>query len=158
MPWEKPYPDRRATPLPFGGEKQPAKIWLRLSWGATLAATVQRAVPMHEYSIVASLLEKVAAEARVRGATSVEKIQVKIGELSGVEVDLLKTAFETFRDRSVCAAAELEIESIPARWACPGCAREIERGGFLRCPRCALPARLESGDEILLQRIEMEVA
>ncbi len=113
---------------------------------------------MHEYSIVASLLERVDAEARARGATAVERIQVKIGELSGVEIDLLKTAFETFRERSVCAAAELEIEPVPARWACPGCELEIARGGFLRCPECGLPARLASGDEVVLQRIEMEVA
>ena len=113
---------------------------------------------MHEYSIVASLLERVDAEARAHGATVVDRIQVRIGELSGVEIDLLRTAFETFRERTICAAAELEIEPVAARWSCRGCEREIERGAILRCPACGQPARLVDGGEILLQRIEMEVA
>lgn len=113
---------------------------------------------MHEYSIVASLLERVDAEARARNATAVGRVAVKIGELSGVEIDLLRTAFETFRERTLCAGAELTIEAVAARWACRGCGREIARGALLACPACGRPARLVGGDEILLQSIEMEVA
>jgi len=113
---------------------------------------------MHEYSIVASLLERVDAEAHARNATAVSRVAVKVGELSGVEVDLLRTAFETFRERTLCAGAELAIEAVAARWACRGCGREIARGALLACPVCGRPARLVGGDEILLQSIEMEVA
>jgi hypothetical protein len=34
----------------------------------------------------------------------------------------------------------------------------LARGEILRCPSCRLPARLASGDEILLEQIEMEVS
>jgi hypothetical protein len=34
----------------------------------------------------------------------------------------------------------------------------VARGGFLRCALCDTPARLATGDEIVLQRIELEVA
>lgn len=113
---------------------------------------------MHEYSIVSALLEKVDAEAQSRGAIAVHRLRVRIGELSGVETDLLASAYELFRERTVCAGADLEIVPVAARWACPGCDREIPRGAVLRCPECARPARLTGGDEILLERIEMEVA
>lgn len=113
---------------------------------------------MHEYSIVQALMSQVEAEARKHNATVVDKIQLKIGELAGVEVDLLRTAFETFRDRSICARAELTIEIVPAVWNCPSCQQRFEVGARLQCKECGRPAHLSSGDEILLQRIEMEAA
>lgn len=112
---------------------------------------------MHEYSIVQALLSQVDREAKARGASSVHRLRLKIGELSGVEVDLLTTAFETFRERSLCARAALEVEKVEASWICPCCGSAIPRGTTLRCEPCAAPARLERGDEILLDQIEMEV-
>ena len=113
---------------------------------------------MHEYSIVQALLERVDAEAGSRGATAVHRLSVRIGELAGIEPDLLATAFATFRERTVCARATLEITPIDARWECPRCGRALARGDVLSCPTCNLPARLVQGDEIVLDRIEMEVA
>lgn len=112
---------------------------------------------MHEYSIVQALLERVAAEARARRATSVHRLTIRIGELSGVEPELLATAYATFRERTICERAELELQTIAARWECPDCGRAIARGERLTCAVCARPARLAAGDEIMLDRIEMEV-
>jgi len=112
---------------------------------------------MHEYSIVQALLTRVDAEARARGATAVHRLTVRIGELSGIEIDLLATAFAAFRDRTICAHADLDVMPVAAVWTCPLCSGEIERGSMLRCAACGVPARLSQGDEILLDRIEMEV-
>lgn len=113
---------------------------------------------MHEYSIVQALLERVEAEAAAHRAEAVSAVRVRIGELSGVEVDLLRTAYETFRERSICAAAELEVVPVAARWVCRGCGLPVGRGGILRCGECGAPARLAEGDEIILDRVELEVA
>ncbi len=112
---------------------------------------------MHEYSIVRALLDRVEAEARARGATSVTRLAVRLGELSGVEPELLATAWRTFRERTICEGAALDLACVPARWACPRCGEEVPRGAPLRCAGCARPAALVAGDEILLDRIEMEV-
>lgn len=112
---------------------------------------------MHEYSIVQSLLEQVDHHARARGASRVLRLHVRIGELSGVEVPLLTEAYRTFRERTLCAGADLDVLAVPARWLCPGCDRRIQNGAVLRCADCGRPARLDQGDEILLDRIEMEV-
>ncbi len=80
---------------------------------------------MHEYSLVASLVERVEDEARRAGATSVERIQVQIGDRAGVERELFATAFDTFK-QGICISAQLQITASP-------------------------------GDEIVLERIEMEV-
>jgi hydrogenase nickel incorporation protein HypA/HybF len=112
---------------------------------------------MHEYSIIQALLARVDREARARKATSVHRLHLRIGELSGVEIELLTRAFETFRERSLCAGAEMDVQPVAAEWTCPGCGESIARGAILRCRACGLPARLVRGDEIVLDRIEMEV-
>lgn len=112
---------------------------------------------MHEYSIVQSLVDSVAAAVGKRDA-AVHRVEVAIGELAGVDCALLTTAFEVFRDGTLCEHAALTIDRIPARWECSRCGGDVARGGFLRCALCNAPARLAAGDEIILQRIEMEVA
>ena len=113
---------------------------------------------MHEYSIVSALLEKATAEARAHNARSIARLEVRIGEQSGVEIELLQKAYETFREPTLAAGAELAITRVPARWGCPSCQTPIVRGGVLRCPRCGAPGQLFEGDEIILDRIELEVA
>lgn len=111
---------------------------------------------MHEYSIVASLIDRVEREAARHQATHVHRLTLKIGELSGVEVELLKTAFDTFSADTICASAELSIERVIPVWTCPQCDCQIARGSMLRCDHCERPARMIRGDEIVLERIEME--
>lgn len=112
---------------------------------------------MHEYSIVSSLLERVCAEARARGAVAVHHLTVAIGAAAGVEPELLSRAYETFREGTICACAELRVRRVEESWACLECQLRIEPGEILRCPRCGRPAQMVSGDEIVLERIEMEV-
>jgi hydrogenase nickel incorporation protein HypA/HybF len=113
---------------------------------------------VHEYSIVQDLLHRVEAEARQRGASAVGRVRVALGELSGVDPELLASAYEVFRERTICAAAPLEIHAVPARWVCASCGRAFVRGEALRCLPCRTPARLAAGDEIVLEQIEMEVS
>jgi hydrogenase nickel incorporation protein HypA/HybF len=113
---------------------------------------------MHEYSIVQSLVDAVDAAVGTRPDAAVLGVHVAIGELAGVDCTLLATAYEVFRAGTLCERAVLTIDRIPARWECPSCGAVIERGGFLRCALCGEPARLRNGDEIVLERIELEVA
>jgi hydrogenase nickel incorporation protein HypA/HybF len=112
---------------------------------------------MHEYSIVQALLEQVERHAAAYRASHVHRLHLRVGALSGVEIPLLASAYEVFRERSICARAELEIHPVVARWECPRCERVLAAGERLRCPDCDLPAALRAGDEIVLERIEMEV-
>ena len=113
---------------------------------------------MHEYSLVGALIERVEVEAAARRAGRIRRVHVCIGELAGVDVGLFRTAYETFRERTALADAELTVRAAEARWACPTCGGAIARGQPLCCPACSAPARLLQGDEIMLERIEMEVA
>lgn len=112
---------------------------------------------MHEYSIVQALFDHIEQSARQCGAVAVHKVKVRIGEVAGVEVGLLRTAYDTFRVRTMCAGAPLEVEQVTARWTCPAGHGDIARGHALVCPACARPARLAEGDEIVLDQLELEV-
>jgi hydrogenase nickel incorporation protein HypA/HybF len=112
---------------------------------------------MHEYSVVQALIDRVEAEARARGAHMVHRLSVRVGELSGLDVELFETAYATFRDRTLCANAELCVTVVPVRWQCDRCGDEPAPAQTLRCPQCGGPVRLATGDEIVLDRIEMEV-
>lgn len=112
---------------------------------------------MHEYSIVSALVDRVEREAAARGAVRVAALSVRIGALSGVETTLLATAFETFRDGTICEGATMTIVDVPAAWSCSACATPVPTGGALLCAACGAPARLAAGDEIILDRVELEI-
>jgi hydrogenase nickel incorporation protein HypA/HybF len=112
---------------------------------------------MHEYSIALSLLEQIDVQAGRHRATAVHRVRIRIGELAGIDPDLLQTAYQIVREGTVCSAAPLEIESVLARWVCRACGRAVVAGSILQCEACGQPARLAAGDEILLERLELEV-
>lgn len=112
---------------------------------------------MHEYGLVQNLLDQAAAVARKNGATGVLRLELAVGENAGVEVPLLVTAYETFRMGTPCANAELAVRTVAARWECPRCGAEIARGLALRCTDCDVPARLVAGEELVLERLELEI-
>jgi hydrogenase nickel incorporation protein HypA/HybF len=114
-------------------------------------------VDLHEYSIVQALLAQVAAEAQLRGATSVQRVVISIGELAGIEIGLLKTAFERFRERTICETTDLVVNQIAAVWTCRNCGRRRDTQNYLRCNVCERPFDLVRGDEIVLEKIDMEV-
>jgi hydrogenase nickel incorporation protein HypA/HybF len=113
---------------------------------------------MHEYSLVQALLARVEREARLRSAVAVRRLSVRIGDLAGVERELFESAYGSCREGTVCANAELVVRPVRVRWACSACGKDLVLGDALTCPECSSPARLMEGDEIVLDRIEMEVA
>ncbi len=155
--------DRRWRPLvptsPAGHACPASRVGLtyRTRSIEMMSAMQDTAVSVHEYSLIQSLVERVEAEARERNALAVRRLRVRVGELSGVEPELLATAYEMFRAGTLCAEAALDIEQVPARWACGQCGAAVASGGILQCPRCGEPAALIEGQDIILERIELEV-
>ncbi len=113
---------------------------------------------MHEYSLVEALVRRVEEEAARRGATAIHAVRVSLGELSGVDPELFRTAWETFRAGTGCERAELALSPVAASWCCTACGAAIPRGAVLRCAACGAPGRLaERADALLLESVEMEV-
>jgi hydrogenase nickel incorporation protein HypA/HybF len=112
---------------------------------------------MHEYSIASSLLRSAEEHARKHEAARVVRIELRIGEMAGVEIPMLETAWSLVRERSICEGVDLTIRRVRTRWECKDCESAIPLGAQLVCPACGGRARLATGDELFLDRIEMEV-
>jgi hydrogenase nickel incorporation protein HypA/HybF len=113
---------------------------------------------MHEYSLVEALVRRVEEEARRRNAIAIHGLKVSVGELAGVDPELFRTAFETFRAGTMCEKTSIEVVTYAASWTCPGCGKPFARGDVLHCAACDRPARMnQNSDALLLESIDMEV-
>lgn len=113
---------------------------------------------MHEYSIVQNLLDLCEQNARENNATKVHKVVIGIGEMSSVEPQLLKTAFDTFKLDTIASDALMEIQRTPLKAECFDCSADFvpTMSNFL-CPKCgSANTKLISGDELLLLSLEIE--
>ena len=113
---------------------------------------------MHEYSIVQALLEQCESHASANDATSITKVVVKIGQFSGVEPHLLEVAFNTFKESTVCAAAEFVLNVQPLLITCRGCGVQstLNKAHYC-CPECgSTDVRVDDGDGMYLMSLEME--
>ncbi len=113
---------------------------------------------MHEYSIVQSLLDSCDENAKTNDAKKVTKVVVKIGVMSGVEPDLLQTAFDTFKEETICHEAEFIINMQPILIKCHKCNEEstLEKNEY-SCPKCqSVELDVIDGEEMYLMQLELE--
>lgn len=113
---------------------------------------------MHEYSIVQSLLESCEEHASQNDSTKVLKVIVKIGVLSGVEPQLLETAFNTFKEGTICHDAQFILNHQKVVIECNECetTNTLDKNEFL-CPDCqSTKVKVIDGEEMFLMSLEME--
>ncbi|MDD5406367.1 MAG: hydrogenase maturation nickel metallochaperone HypA [Sulfurovaceae bacterium] len=111
---------------------------------------------MHEYSIVQALLTQCEEIAAKNEASIVNSIEIKIGVMSGVESHLLKVAFDTFKEGTICGKSELIIHEQPLRIVCNECGNETQIPIY-KCTKCeSLNVKVTDGEDMYLMRLEME--
>ncbi len=113
---------------------------------------------VHEYSIVLSLIESCEKHLKENDATKVTKVVVKVGVLSGVEPHLLESAFESFKDDTVCSDALLVLNIQKIKILCNGCNKEqeLEKNEFI-CPLCSsCDLSVLDGEELYLMSLDLE--
>ena len=113
---------------------------------------------MHEYSIVQSLLDSCDENARQNNATKVTRVVVKIGVMSGVEPSLLQTAFETFKEKTICEEAEFIINMQAILVKCNRCLEESTLKKLeYSCPQCeSTDLNILDGEDMYLMQLELE--
>jgi len=112
---------------------------------------------MHELAVCQALMDQVDSVARGESAARIISIHLGIGPLSGVEAGLLSQAFPIASAGSLAADAELVITALPVVVHCQecGCESEVQPTRLL-CSHCgAWRTTLVSGDEMLLERVEV---
>lgn len=113
---------------------------------------------MHELGIMQSTIEMVEQQARAHSATKVHKITLKIGSISGVEIEALRFAFDVVTNDTLAAGSELKIIEVPALAHCKKCAADfsISHDPIFACPQCGeFSGDIRQGRELELTQIEM---
>lgn len=112
---------------------------------------------MHELSVCYAMLDEVERIALEKSASRVTRIVVKIGPLSGIESDLLRRAYPLAAAGTIAQRAELEIERADIIVQCSECGVESHvPPNRLLCAVCGgFQTRIISGDEMILQRVEL---
>jgi hydrogenase nickel incorporation protein HypA/HybF len=108
---------------------------------------------MHELGIASEIRRQCLALLPDAGQARIERVRVRVGELSAVEPDLLRYAWEAVIAGGAHAGAALEVEWCPARQCCAACHTEVARARgewHERCPSCGRTLSVEGGQELEL--------
>ena len=113
---------------------------------------------MHEYSIVQELLNQCEINVVKNNAKKVTKVVVKIGVMSGIEPELLKTAFDTFKEGTVCENCKYiqQIQSVVIK--CYNCNVEstLSKNEYC-CPICqGTKVDVIDGEDLMLMQLELQ--
>lgn len=108
---------------------------------------------MHELGIVFHMIDLLEEVGRDNRLTSISKVTLRLGEVTGVIPHYLSDCWRWAADRTeLLCGAELEIVPVPALTVCNACGRTyptLEHGKI--CPHC------KSDDTVLLHGLEIEV-
>lgn len=115
---------------------------------------------MHEISLVQGLLQQLAELAEENKASRVISITMDIGPLSGVVEDSFRFGFDILsKEDDLVRGAELIIHATLVTYRCCQCDYSEKTTGTRPecCPDCGERFLLaEGGDELVLQKVEME--
>lgn len=112
---------------------------------------------MHELSLVEAMFDEADAAIAPHAPAEVRRVTLRVGALAGVEVTLLRTAFDGCRELRGYVHATLEVIDDPAEWRCQGCGEARSHAAPAWCASCGAPLRLVRGDALVLERLELEV-
>ena len=111
---------------------------------------------MHEVSIIENVIKIVTEKAIENKFTKVNKVSLKIGQLSGVMPESLNFAFKSCIMNTMLEGSTLEIERVSAVAECSDCTQEFPIDHFNKlCPCCnKFCSRIISGYELYINTIE----
>ena len=114
---------------------------------------------MHEMGIVAGILEASGDAARSAGASRINEIHIRVGELTEVVDDALDFAFESLSPGTPAEGARLIVERVGARSRCLECDVTFDHGRFdAACPECgAFLCELLQGRELVVDHIDIDL-
>lgn len=108
---------------------------------------------MHELGIVFAMIDTLTDVVAEHGLTSVSRVSLELGEVSGVIPDYLLDCWRWAADKhDFLRGAELDVVTIDAVTVCNACGRTYPTVAHGRtCPHCGSP------DTVLLRGNEFEI-
>ena len=113
---------------------------------------------MHEASITESILSLALEKAQEASAKKITRINLVLGELSGVVGECLQMYFEVLAQNTLAGGAVLAFETRPTTLECRKCARVfLPPDHNWACPDCRESnVEIVAGRECYMESIEVE--
>jgi len=109
-------------------------------------------------SLARALVQQVQRLRRAHGMVRVVSIDVGVGELAGVEAELLRSAYALLAPAAGTEGARLHLTEVPLLARCRACGGtfRVERFRFA-CPACAAgDVAVLQGESVILQSVTFE--
>jgi hydrogenase nickel incorporation protein HypA/HybF len=113
---------------------------------------------MHELAVTQSMVNLVLEEARKGNARKVKRINLVLGELSGVVGDCVQFYFSLMSKDTIAEGAAISFSTVPTQAKCRQCAKvfEVKESDWI-CPDChSVSVDLVAGNELFVESIEVE--
>ena len=113
---------------------------------------------MHELAITQSMLEIVLKQAEQAQAKKVTKINLVIGDMTGVVSDSVQFYLDILTKETIAEGAAVSFTMVPSQAKCRTCNQTFELKEFdWTCPNCqGNIIDVISGKELLVESIEVE--
>ena len=113
---------------------------------------------MHELAITQSMFDLVLEQAKKAEAKKVGKINLVIGEMTGVVGDCVQFYFDFLSSDSIASGATLSFTRIPMQVRCRNCGLSFSPDkSSWSCPQCGKwDAEIIAGQEFYIDSIEVE--
>jgi hydrogenase nickel incorporation protein HypA/HybF len=113
---------------------------------------------MHELAITQSMLNLVLEQAEKAGAKEVGKINLVVGEMTGVVGECVQFYFDFLSRGTIAEGAALAIKTVSTQAQCWHCRKLFELKEFdWTCPNChSNNIEIVAGKELLVESIEVE--
>ena len=112
---------------------------------------------MHEMSIAEGILNIAFDYARQNNSNKISKITLKLGDMSGVEIEALNISFNILTKDTIAEGAELVINRIPIIGKCNKCGKDFKITNYnFFCPECEGILILQSGRELQVESLDLE--
>ena len=112
---------------------------------------------MHELTITQNILEIALEHAQKAGATRIGRINLVIGEMTGVAEECVRFYIGALGRGTAAEAAELAVRRVPITAICRNCAERFEVRDFRwACPSCqSTGSDIVAGKELFVESIEV---
>jgi len=113
---------------------------------------------MHELAITQNVLDIVLEQAEKHNASKITKINLVVGEMSGVVDECVRFYFEFLSKDTIASGATLSFERIPIKAHCNGCDTTFPLAEFhWICPNCqGGNIEVVAGRELYIDSMELE--
>lgn len=114
---------------------------------------------MHEFSVAASIYQACREAVAGHGPGRIDRVRVRVGELSAVEPDLIVFAWQAVTVETPDQGSTLEVEWCPALQECATCGevkQRVDRSWLPLCPDCGEVLKVTAGTDLEVVELTYE--